>query len=560
MRGRGSLPVPRWLKRVRPFRRAQPNEGQPPRELRGLVEVFQTRQIVGWVSGEPGAFPVRITLHVNDLEVASTWANDPSSHNTSDELRVFRFAIKDLWRYCQRSDQITIRADNHPLPICGKGDFKRPGRDGAETITALTERFEEGYLFSQTGDLQLSKQLDKEWQHSVLSLYERVSTVVREKHGYDPFVVFGTLLGVVREGNFIGHDVDFDAAYLSRHTNGRMAAQELRDIAFSLIDAGMDVEGRRTTLHIHHEDDPTRRIDLFHLYFDENDNLVVPFGVAGTSEITRESWGYPESADLAGHVVHLPPNPEALVEHLYGQNWRTPIPGFDWEHARVKQDREGWLPADFREEVYWANFYARTDLEGGSTFFDAISRRDDLPWTVVDIGCGDGRDAFAFARAGRQVIGLDRSHVAVRHAAKKALESGLSQTLSFVSGDVSEKRVVEAALERAHMLAGDKPVLLYLRFFLHSIPEETQEALFRSLHEFAKPGDLLAAEFRTDKDRARQKFFGKHYRRYQEAAAFARALEMRWGFTVLEQQESDGLSPYKGEDPVLYRVVARRRG
>lgn len=101
-------------------------------------------------------------------------------------------------------------------------------------------------MFNQHGRLQLSKKLDTAWQAAVLDLYDGVSAVVRGDFGFDAFLAYGSLLGWVREGGFIGHDVDFDAAYLSEHTDPALAAAELRDIALRLIDAGFDVDCRHT--------------------------------------------------------------------------------------------------------------------------------------------------------------------------------------------------------------------------------------------------------------------------------------------------------------------------
>ena len=99
--------------------------------------------------------------------------------------------------------------------------------------------------------------------------------------------------------------------------------------------------------------------------------------------------------------------------------------------------------------------------------------------------------------------------------------------------------------------------MFYMRFFLHAISEDVQERLLAAIDAHARPGDYFAAEFRTDKDETTSHVHTKHYRRFQNAAEFsARLAGLR--FDILHEEEGTGLSPYKGEDPVLYRVVARR--
>jgi SAM-dependent methyltransferase len=247
-----------------------------------------------------------------------------------------------------------------------------------------------------------------------------------------------------------------------------------------------------------------------------------------------------------------------LVEHIYGAGWREPKPGFDWTRDRTKRAAAGRMPLALRENAYWSNFYAHHSYSDGSTFFAAVNSRPDTPRHVIDIGCGQGRDSQAFAAAGRRVLGLDRSEIGVRSARDAAAERGLSDRLRFAACDVSDAVAVKTALVEATDVAGDEPVLFYLRFFLHSIPEAAQETLMSAIAEHARPGDYFAAEFRTEKDEHNVKVHGKHYRRFQNGPAFGARLGNDYGFTVLDEQEGTGLSPYGDEDPELYRVVARR--
>jgi SAM-dependent methyltransferase len=413
-------------------------------------------------------------------------------------------------------------------------------------------------LFSTTGRLQLSKKLDVEWQSKVIDLYQRVSTVLSDQFGYEPFLIYGTLLGAVREGGFIGHDFDFDAAYLSRATEGPAAAAELREVAFALIDAGFDVECKRTALHVHDEQDPDVRIDLFDLYFDASDRLQFPFGVAGRTEILRSAWQGIRETELAGHAVRIPTDAESVVEHIYGRTWRTPVAGFNWNLARTKRAMEAWTPREYTEEVYWANYYAHHAPASSSPFFDALATRDDLPSGVFDVGCGDGRDSFAFARSGRAVLGFDRSHIAIRRATERAQGTEHGSRLAFIMGDVADAEAIGEAVSRLRKQVDGGAVLFYLRFLLHSISEEVQEALLQAIAAAAVTGDMLAAEFRTDRDAELEKVYGGHYRRFQNAAAFSRNLPDRYGFKILEEQEGTGLSQFGPEDPVLYRVLAKK--
>jgi SAM-dependent methyltransferase len=567
-----------------------------------MVEQFSKRLVVGWVSVPKRAAPVRVTLHLGKLQVASTYAtpgafmagvlsaqregeaetadgrqkvvrhgapptnswelpNIPSPpgdrRNSPREIRTFSFRVREIWPYLRKQTRVTVRVDGRPLPIYGHGMFLTPPRNGQHTVADLRRKLDDGYLLSQYGKVQLSKKLDVEWQQQVMGLYREVRELLAERYGYDMFFVYGTLLGAVREGGYIGHDVDFDAAYVSRHTDGPAAAAELEAIGLALIEAGYAVDAMRSCLHIGRRDDSGARIDLFHTYFDGDDLLRLPFGVAGQGTYTRTQWKGTTEIDFPGGRGLVPVDPEPLVAHLYGDDWRQPKPGFNWNLDRTDNAEEGTLSIAQRSTVYWANFYAGMEYTEGSSFFRFVNARPETPQVVLDIGCGDGRDSCAFGAVGRTVTGLDRSAVGVEHARAHAAQTNLDDKVSFEVCDVSDAERLGSIIA-ARLAEHEEPALFYLRFFLHSISEDVQETLMGVIRDQARPGDHFAAEFRTDKDEDRSKVHGRHYRRFQNGAAFGQRLTTDYGFTLLHEEEGTGLSPYRGEDPVLYRVIARR--
>ena len=532
-----------------------------PKPISGRVDHFDNRSVTGTVTVPRGSRPVRVELFLNKIKLAGTFATlgeEADEANPRLENRRFRFALQDVWRFARTSDRITVQAEGQPLPIDASGqNHLQPEKSGRRNPARLRQRMANGYIFDQFGRLRLSKKLDTEWQRNVMGLFAAVRAFAKERFDYELFLIYGSLLGAVREGGFIGHDIDLDTAFICRATDGPGAAVELRALAFALIDAGYIVESFGTHLHV--TDDADTRIDVFHLYFDADDRLCLPFGIAGTTTLTRADWRGVEEIDLPGGKGVVPVNKEQFVEHLYGADWQTPKPGFHWPNDRTDRADEGRLPRQMHEEIYWANFYAHANHAGGSTFFEFVSERSDTPDVVVDIGCGDGRDSVAFGAAGRSVTGLDRSHVAVAYAGRHVEELGLADRVRFRGVDVTDHPTLSAILQEVLDSSPDAPVLFYLRFFLHSIPEDVQDGLLEVIDSLARPGDMFAAEFRTDQDQARRHVHRKHYRRYQNGPAFGVALREQHGFELLFEQESTGLSPYGEEDPMLYRVIARHR-
>ena len=255
-----------------------------------MVENFTADQVNGWVAVPKGAPPVRVTMYLSGVKIDSTWATDIMPRNHTGEVRPFRFRLHDVWNYANRKSKFVIKADGRPLPIYRQGMFLRPKRSGPSTVTELKNKLADGYIFSSYGNLQMSKALDREWQSRILGLYDEVCAILQDAHGYPGFAIYGSLLGAVREGGFIGHDVDFDMAYISDYSEGPAAAEEMKRIAFTFIDHGFDVDVNASALHIHRPERRSTRIDLFHLYFDPAGVLSFPFGVAGEIKVHREQW------------------------------------------------------------------------------------------------------------------------------------------------------------------------------------------------------------------------------------------------------------------------------
>ena len=531
--------------------------GARSHSVAGVVEVFSRRLAQGWVSVPADTPPVRVDLVLGDLVLSSTHATHGTggARNGRGEIRSFVFRVRDIWPFLTRSTRVTVRVDGTPLPIAGHGMYRRSRRNGARSLDELRELLDSGHVLTQEGRIQLSKRLDTEWQARVLDLYTRVRAVLRDDFELDAFLCYGTLLGAVREGGYIEHDSDFDAAYVSRRTDAVEAAAELEDIALALVRHGFHVEAHPAALHVYDQGGEDR-VDLFHTFFDADGVLRFPCGVAGTGTMTDAEWRGVRETEWSGGTALVPVDAEGLVEQLYGEDWRVPKPGFVWRLAMTDSAPEAELTTEQRTKIYWASFYNQTHYTSGSTFFEFVSAWPGIPDNVIDIGCGDGRDSCAFGTTGRTVLGVDQSPVGIENASQQAATRGLSERVSFRTCDVADVDDLGRAMDQITERAGG-PVAFYMRFFLHAIPEDVQRGLMAAIDTHARPGDFLVAEFRTDKDAAMAKVHTKHYRRFQNAEVFRDSLT-RFGFDVLHFEENSGLSPYKGEDPVLCRAVARR--
>lgn len=98
--------------------------------------------------------------------------------------------------------------------------------------------------------------------------------------------------------------------------------------------------------------------------------------------------------------------------------------------------------------------------------------------TLLDIGCGEGRDSIFFARNGYQVTGLDFSQDGVKKSLVWADEMKLS--IDFFQADINEYR-----LEK-HYDA------IFASGALHYIPEHSRTEIISNYKKFTNPGGVHA--------------------------------------------------------------------
>ncbi len=193
---------------------------------------------------------------------------------------------------------------------------------------------------------------------------------------------------------------------------------------------------------------------------------------------------------------------------------------------------------------YWNNFYKHNEhLKQPSSFAKYISEKyisDKQNKTFLELGCGNGRDSLFFASQGLSVIGLDLSIVAIENLKKNNFENVNFQVKNFCE------------LENFKNID-----FVYSRFAFHSIDENAENAVIDQLKDVISPEGFFFLEARTSKDEALPKEFGiEHYRRYLNFEKTIIKIKKQ-GFEILESIESQGLSPYKKEDPYLLRIIAK---
>jgi SAM-dependent methyltransferase len=258
----------------------------------------------------------------------------------------------------------------------------------------------------------------------LLDAMETVTTMLAEL-GITAFPAYGTLLGAVREGTFLGHDSDADLGYVSAHSTPVDVIRESFQLQRRISERGFTTyrySGGAFRIDVAESDGSVRGLDLFGGFFDGGTlyllgEVGVPF---------EQEWMYPfGTCTLMGREFTAPARPEKLLEAMYGPSWKVPDPAFKFETPRPVVNRfNDW----FRGSAVWRLTWERELVGRGgkvpprqpSDLAAQLAAATDQDTVVLDIGTGNGRDALWLARRGYRTTAYDYVTRASRGAQRVA--------------------------------------------------------------------------------------------------------------------------------------------
>jgi SAM-dependent methyltransferase len=211
---------------------------------------------------------------------------------------------------------------------------------------------------------------------------------------------------------------------------------------------------------------------------------------------------------------------------------------------------------DRRSREYWNVFYSRSSAPLAPSQFAAFVANEypDHP-LIIDVGCGNGRDALFFMHLGYQTIAIDASDEAIRSIQTRMnrLElTGLARP-TLINKDISD--LAANPDERIGQIR-EKKKIVYARFFLHALTELQEDDFIRFVGCLCfHPEDVVAVEFRTDKDENIQKIVAKHFRRFINPEKLKAKMAAAGALRVTYEVEGTGLAKYKTEDAQVCRIL-----
>ncbi len=321
-------------------------EGRPTRWAPGFFKadfVFSGLKIVG-VALDPHVTAVDITLDGVAVRRINTGAL-PCRLGRKVTLTIKRSALNrfpqaaalEIWPVFEGAGGRTIQpgwTGNRPLMVLRAGPRYNLGvPHGNGDIYRITR---EGGGLDKKGVIAPSREEAEAKQNAYLELYDRARAFFDRELGRSLFLMYGTLLGYYREGDFIPGDDDFDCGYVSELGDPLSVKEETKEVIAKLVRAGFRISfnrrGRLFRLGLPDKDMKDVHLDVRPLWFESgqvwaHNHFTMP--------AEPEHFVPPQEGALRGVKIYAPRETERFLLGHYGPGWKVPDPGFTYHRSEL---------------------------------------------------------------------------------------------------------------------------------------------------------------------------------------------------------------------------------
>jgi hypothetical protein len=285
------------------------------------------------VTGTP--LPPRVALEVDGTEVVATEADGEGR---------FSLSCEQLLEFLGDGDVLEVVADGRPLPLPGLGAAAVVHVGHPSRLPALRARLADGAVFTKFGRLRPGYTPAR--KRRTLELVDEVAAVVAEVTGRTCTPFYGNLLGAIREQDFIAHDVGgFDVGYRSAHHDAAAVRGELTTICRRLLDRGFHLELEPFGAMVRRAPGDRIFVDLNVAWGTPEGELRLAYGWRHDPAAEVDRVDAPRDTFLAGRLVTVPGDAEAVLHQVYGPGWAVPDQGFEVAD-RLRRDEAYLLTAD----------------------------------------------------------------------------------------------------------------------------------------------------------------------------------------------------------------------
>lgn len=207
------------------------------------------------------------------------------------------------------------------------------------------------------------------------------------------------------------------------------------------------------------------------------------------------------------------------------------------------------------DKNYWKDIYSKqSEGDRPSLFAKHIVETNDIGGKrLIELGCGNGRDAIYFANANAIVDAIDQCDniIELLQHRYQRLNNLQFKCLDFTDLDDNSKYDI-----------------VYSRFTLHSISKQQESKVLRWAYNNLNPNGKFCIEVRGQKNEIYKVgipvesepdafILNDHYRRFLHFETLCNELKSL-GFNIEFAAEKKGFAPFNGQDETYIRVIATK--
>ena len=206
---------------------------------------------------------------------------------------------------------------------------------------------------------------------------------------------------------------------------------------------------------------------------------------------------------------------------------------------------------------YWENYYKDNGAPLEPSLFahfvlNNYIKEPELS-SLIEFGCGNGRDSLFFASKGIIITAIDQcgeQTETLRHNQKHP-------NISFFTEDFTNITEVYKTFD-----------YVYSRFTLHSVSDSGETNAIREAYNHLVPHGMFSIETRGKKNELYKLgnpvphetdafIRDNHYRRFSDIANLIKKIENA-GFTIIYSEEARGFAPFGDTDYTFIRIIAQK--
>ena len=196
---------------------------------------------------------------------------------------------------------------------------------------------------------------------------------------------------------------------------------------------------------------------------------------------------------------------------------------------------------------YWNFFYKNKNINNKLNFpsqFSIFTLSKDVEKNIlIELGCGNGRDACYMAKYYNKIIAIDSSKIAIKDNIK---EFKNIKNLVFLRENLTRKITLE--------IPNKEKKTVYARFFFHTLKNKEILAIVNKLSSLLNKNEKVFLEYRTHLDKKTKKIFKKHFRNYIDPKKMVKIFKKE-NFINIYSNSSYGYALFGNEDPHIARQI-----